>query len=36
MANPDLVLDVMNFNDQYQKQTAQHVAKPSPSKFPKL
>lgn len=30
MANPDLVLDVMNFNDQYQKQTAQHVAKPSP------
>jgi len=29
VANPDLVLNVMNFNDQYQKQK-DHVAKPTP------
>jgi len=27
---PDAVLDVLNFHDQYTKQTAQHIAKPNP------
>lgn len=30
MENPDLVLDVLNFHDQYNKQLEQKIAKPMP------
>ncbi len=33
MENPDLVLDVLNFHDQYNKQLEQRVAKPMPGTF---